>query len=83
VDALKECYEKDKDTLGLRMWLSERKGTFYTFKAFWIGGPNEAGELKGEQIHRNANIVSIPTTWPRALTQEIVVEKEPSVTALT
>ncbi|MDD1523610.1 MULTISPECIES: hypothetical protein [Bradyrhizobium] len=71
------CLERDPGVLGLNIWLSKpRQGSYYTLKARWVGGENDAGTLTSKVEDGTKIISELPQSWSRAYTYEITVKKE-------
>src|ERR1700722_15336998 len=77
LDALSQCYEKDKERPGLALWLKSRDGDYFTCGACWVGADATAGIAKNdsELMVDGGKLISKPNVWLKAKTEEIVVKR--------
>jgi hypothetical protein len=73
------CLEKDRETPGLRVWLSHREGDFLTFGALWVGSDSKVHTATYDSVPvvDGGTIVSKPDQWMRGKVEEIVVKRSP------
>jgi hypothetical protein len=72
-----QCLEKDKETPGLALWLQNRDGDYFTFRAFWVGADTKVGAAKYDAapIVDGATLISKPDAWLKAKTEDVVVKR--------
>jgi hypothetical protein len=76
-DSYVQCLEKDKSSPGLALWLQRRDGDYFTFRAYWIGSDTgvPAAKYDSEPLVDGGAVISKPTAWLKAKTEEIVVKR--------
>jgi hypothetical protein len=77
VAAYVDCLQRDKETPGIRLWLEARQGDYFTFGAFWVGSDTSvlAANYDAKPKVDGGEVVSMPDTWSRGKTEEIVVKR--------
>jgi hypothetical protein len=70
------CLEKDKKGSGLRLWLKEKAGDYYTIGGFWIGANEDTpeGKYDAKPIIDGGTLIGEPQVWKKADTVEFVVK---------
>lgn len=78
MEAYTACLEKDKEKPGLVLWLKERQGDYFTFKAFWVGADTTVavGTYDSEPFVDGGEVVGKPDAWVKSTTEEIVVKRQ-------
>ncbi len=72
------CLTLDKERPGIRAWLSKREADYYTLKVFWVGlTPQGIGNFGAPIQVTNGQLVRSPKQWVRAVTEEVVIKKNP------
>jgi hypothetical protein len=77
INAYAKCL--DHNTPGMYIWLSDRKGDYYTFTAFWVG--DDTNQLKGKYdkpltVTPPAKVMSSPDEWRKGVEDSIVVQND-------
>lgn len=77
LEAYRQCLLNDKESPGLRLWLVQRDGDYFTFNTFWVGSDTKVavGEYDKEPLVDGAEIVSKPDAFIKGTTEEIVVKR--------
>ncbi len=74
LNAYVKCLEFDKQTPGLRLWLEETKGKYYTIKGFWVGAGT--GKYDEPPVIDGGTLVGPPTSWRSGETQTFAVKSD-------
>lgn len=84
LNAYVRCLERDKERPGLTLWLHERTGDFFKFRAFWVGvnGLDAAAKWDAAPTIDGGRVVSKPEAWLRGKTEEIVIKRDGNVDML-
>jgi hypothetical protein len=71
------CLILDKEKPGLRIWLDDRQGDYFTFKAFWVGADTivPAAKYDAPPIVDGASIISGPEAWVKGTTEDITIKR--------
>jgi hypothetical protein len=70
------CLNAQREKPGMALWLSDRKGDFITFKAFWVGRDTNVGQANydTDPVISGGSIVVRPEIWRKGVDEEIVVK---------
>jgi hypothetical protein len=75
------AYEKclDHNTPGMYIWLSDRRGDYYIFTAFWVGDDTTQQTGKWDTpptVTSPAQILSSPDQWHKGVEDTVVVQND-------
>jgi hypothetical protein len=78
LEAYVACLTLDKERPGITAWLSKREADYYTLRVFWVGlTPQGIGNFGAPIQVMNGQLVRSPKQWVRAVTEEVVIKKNP------